>query len=65
MVALAPVLAYGPTSGFGLGFAGNMAVIAGTPGTTRISSIVASVKATTKGQVLVNANMVRGGATLR
>ena len=31
MVAVAPVLTYGPTSGFGLGFAGNMAVYRGTP----------------------------------
>ena len=57
MVALAPVLTYGPTSGFGLGFAGNMAVYRGTPHTTRISSIVASVTATTKEQLLVNAKI--------
>jgi len=57
MVALAPVLTYGPTSGFGLGFAGNMAVYRGTPHTTRISSLVASVTATTKEQVLVNAKI--------
>lgn len=57
MVALAPVLTYGPTSGFGLGFAGNIAAYRGTPHTTRISSIVASVTATTKEQVLVNAKI--------
>lgn len=57
MVAAAPVLTYGPTSGFGLGLAGNMAVYRGFPGTTRISSIVASVTATTKEQVLVNAKI--------
>ena len=57
MIAAAPVLTYGPTSGFGLGLAGNMAVYLGFPGTTRISSIVASVTATTKEQVLVNAKI--------
>jgi len=57
MVAAAPVLTYGPTSGFGIGVAGNMAVYRGFPGTTRISSIVASVTATTKEQVLVNAKI--------
>jgi hypothetical protein len=57
MVALAPVLTYGPTSGIGLGFAGNVAVYRGTPHTTRISSLVASVTATTKEQVLVNAKV--------
>jgi hypothetical protein len=57
MVAAAPVVTYGPTSGFGLGLAGNMAVYRGFPETTRISSIVASVTATTKEQVLVNAKI--------
>jgi hypothetical protein len=57
MVAAAPVLTYGPTSGFGLGVAGNMAVYRGFPDTTRISSIVASVTATTKEQLLVNAKL--------
>jgi hypothetical protein len=57
MVAAAPVLTYGPTSGFGFGAAGNMAVYRGVPGTTRISSIVASVTATTKEQLLVNAKI--------
>ena len=57
MIAAAPVLTYGPTSGFGIGVAGNMAVYRGFPDTTRISSIVASVTATTKEQVLVNAKL--------
>jgi outer membrane protein assembly factor BamA len=57
MVAAAPVVTYGPTSGFGVGVAGNMAVYRGFPGTTRISSMVASVTATTKDQVLVNAKI--------
>jgi len=57
MVAIAPVLTYGPTSGFGLGLAGNMAVYRGVPSHTRISSIVASVTATTKDQLLVNAKI--------
>jgi outer membrane protein assembly factor BamA len=57
MVAAAPVITYGPTSGFGLGLAGNLAVYRGFPDTTRISSIVASVTATTKEQVLVNAKI--------
>jgi outer membrane protein assembly factor BamA len=57
MIAAAPVITYGPTSGFGIGVAGNMAVYRGFPETTRISSIVASVTATTKSQVLVNAKV--------
>ncbi len=57
MVAAAPVVTYSPTSGFGIGAAGNMAVYQGFPNTTRISSIVASVTATTKSQVLVNAKI--------
>jgi outer membrane protein assembly factor BamA len=61
MVALAPVVTYGPTSGFGFGAAGNLAVYRGFPNTTRISSIVASVTATTKEQLLVNAK-VNGSA---
>ena len=55
MMAAAPVITYGPTSGFGIGVAGNMAVYKGFPETTRISSLVASVTGTTKEQVLVNA----------
>ena len=55
MIAAAPVVTYGPTSGFGIGAAGNLAVYRGFPETTRISSIVASVTATTKEQLLVNA----------
>jgi hypothetical protein len=57
MVAAAPVVTYGPTSGFGIGVAGNLALYRGFPETTRISSIVASVTATTKAQVLVNAKV--------
>ena len=57
MVAAAPVVSYSPTTGFGIGAAGNMAVYQGFPDTTRISSIVASVTATTKSQVLVNAKI--------
>src|SRR5512139_272484 len=50
MVAAAPVLTYGPTSGFGIGAAGNLALYRGLPDTTRITTIVASVTATTKSQ---------------
>lgn len=57
MVAAAPVISYGPTSGVGIGLAGNMAFYKGSPGTTRISSIVASVIGTTKDQLLVNAKI--------
>jgi hypothetical protein len=57
MVAAAPVLTYGPTSGFGIGAAGNLALYRGLPATTRITTIVASVTATTKSQVLVNAKI--------
>lgn len=57
MIAAAPVVTYGPTSGFGIGAAGNLAVYRGFPDTTRISSIVASVTGTTKEQLLVNAKI--------
>jgi hypothetical protein len=57
MIAVAPVLTYGPTSGFGIGIAGNVAVYKGSPATTRISSLVASVTGTTKEQVLVSAKI--------
>lgn len=57
MVALAPVLGYAPTSGVGVGVAGNAAFYRGHPGTTNISSMVASVMATSKKQVLVNAKV--------
>jgi hypothetical protein len=38
MVAAAPVISCGPTSGFGIGCAGNVAFDKGVPKTTRISS---------------------------
>lgn len=57
MVAVAPVLTYGPTSGFGIGLAGSVAVYKGWPGTTRISSLVTSVTGTTQEQFLVNARL--------
>ena len=57
MVAGAPVIAYSPTSGIGLGVAGNIAFYRGFPQTTRISSMVASATGTSKGQVLVSAKM--------
>jgi hypothetical protein len=57
MVAGAPVIGYGPTSGLGIGVAGNLAVFRGFPNTTSISSIVASVIGTTKEQLLVNAKV--------
>jgi hypothetical protein len=57
MVAASPVVTYGPTSGFGIGVAGNVAVYRGYPATTSISSLVASATTTTKGQVLVNAKI--------
>jgi hypothetical protein len=57
MVAAAPVVTYGPTSGFGIGAAGNVAVYRGFPESTSISSVVASVVATTKEQVLINAKL--------
>ena len=54
MVAVAPVVTYNPTSGVGIGIAGNVASYHGSPDTTRISSLVASVIGTSKKQVLVN-----------
>lgn len=57
MIAGAPVITYGPTSGFGIGVAGNLALYKGSPPTTRISSMVASVIGTTKEQLLVNAKV--------
>src|SRR5262249_8410212 len=57
MVAAAPVISYSPTSGAGIGLAGNVAFYRGFPATTQISSIVGSVIATTKSQVLVSAKV--------
>jgi hypothetical protein len=57
MRAVAPVLTYGPTSGFGVGVAGNAAFYTGSPDSTRISSIVASVIGTIKKQLLINAKV--------
>ncbi len=54
MVAAAPVVTYNPTSGFGVGLAGNVAYYKGSPDTTRISSLVGSVIGTSKKQLLVN-----------
>lgn len=57
MVAAAPVISYNPTSGAGIGAAGNVAFFRGPPEFTQISSLVASATATTKSQVLVNAKL--------
>jgi hypothetical protein len=57
MFAGAPVISYGPTSGLGIGLAGNLALYKGDPPTTQISSMVASVIGTTKEQLLVNAKI--------
>ena len=57
MIAAAPVITYNPTSGVGFGAAGNIAYYDGSPDTTRISSVVASLIGTSKKQVLVNAKV--------
>jgi hypothetical protein len=57
MTAVAPVISYGPTSGVGVGLAGNLAVYRGFPQTTHISSLVGSVIVTTKEQLLFNAKL--------
>jgi hypothetical protein len=57
MVAAAPVVAYNPASGLGIGAAGNVAFYRGFPATTSISSVVASLIATSKKQVLFNAKL--------
>ena len=54
MVAAAPVIAYNPASGFGIGAAGNVAFFKGFPQTTSISSVVASLIVTSKKQLLFN-----------
>ena len=54
MIAAAPVVTYNPTSGAGIGMAGNVASYHGSPDTTRISSLVASVIGTSKKQLLLN-----------
>ncbi len=50
MKAFAPVVGAKPSSGALLGVAGNIAFYRGDPATTRISSVVASVTFSTKGQ---------------
>ena len=54
MRAIAPVIGYKPSNGVLLGVAGNTARYFGDPKTTRISSSVASLNYSTKGQTLVN-----------
>ena len=54
MIAAAPVVAYNPASGLGIGAAGNVAFHKGPPETTRISSVVMSLTVTTKKQLLFN-----------
>jgi len=50
MVAAFPVVSYNPASGVGVGLAGNLAFFRGSPETTSISSVVASLNFTSKGQ---------------
>jgi hypothetical protein len=57
MVAGAPVVGYNPSTGFSIGFAGNAAFYRGPSESTQISSLVASVNATSKGQLHVNAKV--------
>lgn len=51
MKAFAPVIGAKPASGVLLGVAGNIAFYRGEPATTRISSMVASLTFSTKGQI--------------
>ena len=53
MKAFAPVLGAKPSSGVLLGVAGNIAFYRGDPATTRISSVVASLTFSTKGQTSI------------
>jgi len=53
MKAFAPVIGAKPSSGALFGAAGNIAFYRGDPQTTRISSMVASVTVSTKGQIAI------------
>ena len=53
MKAFAPVVGAKPSSGVLLGVAGNVAFYRGDPATTRISSVVASVTFSSKGQTAI------------
>ena len=57
MAAGSPIVSYSPTSGFGVGLAGNVAFYEGFPTTTSISSMVASLTATSKSQLLLSAKL--------
>ena len=57
MITAAPVIGYNPASGFGIGLAGNIAFFRGDPATTQISSVVTSLKVTTKDQLSFNAKI--------
>jgi outer membrane protein assembly factor BamA len=57
MITAAPVIGYNPASGFGIGVAGNIAFFRGDPATTQISSLVTSLKVTTKEQLSFNAKI--------
>ena len=53
MIAFAPVIGAKPSSGALLGVAGNVAFYRGDPATTRISSVVASLTLSSKGQTSI------------
>lgn len=57
MKAFAPVIGAKPSSGALLGVAGNIAFYRGNPATTRISSMVASLTFSTKGQIALTDRM--------
>ena len=57
MAAYAPYIAANSSNGFIVGAAGNVAFFLGDPKTTRLSTAVASVSYTTKGQFLVSVKL--------
>ena len=54
MVAAMPIIGWNPTFGFTVGAAAQIAFVAGSPETTRISSSVNSLSFSTKGDTLLN-----------
>ena len=64
MKAFAPVIGAKPSSGALLGVAGNVAFYRGDPATTRISSMVASLTFSTKGQTALTDRFTMFGATI-
>jgi outer membrane protein assembly factor BamA len=56
-ITAAPVMGYNPATGFAVGFGLSSAFFRGDPATTNLSSLLASLKVTTNGQLVLSARV--------